>query len=122
MKTVDQKIRGVSPARRKKIADRAAQLLAEEMSLRELRRAHKLTQERIAETLGIGQDQVSRLEQRSDLLLSTLRSYVEAMGGRLTLVVEFPEHKPVVLSGIAALDTDLTPTPPRARPAQASAG
>jgi len=55
------------------------------MSLRELRRAHKLTQERIAETLGIGQDQVSRLEQRSDLLLSTLRSYVEAMGGRLTL-------------------------------------
>jgi len=122
MKTLGQKIRGLGPVRRKKIEDRAAQLLAEEMSLRELRRAHKLTQERIAETLGIGQDQVSRLEQRSDLLISTLRSYVEAMGGRLTLVAEFPDHKPVVLSGIAALDTDSTPTPPRARHAEASVG
>ena len=82
MKTLNQKIRAMSPARRKKIARRAAQLIAKEISLRELRRAHKLTQERIAETLGIGQDQVSCLEQRSDLLLSTLRSYVEAMGGR----------------------------------------
>jgi DNA-binding XRE family transcriptional regulator len=122
MKTLDQKIKEVSPARRRKIENRAAHLLAEELSLRELRHAHKLTQERIAETLGIGQDQVSRLEQRSDLLISTLRSYVEAMGGRLTLVAEFPDHKPVVLSGIAALDTDATPTPPRARHAEVSAG
>ena len=106
MKTLDQKIKELSPARRKKIKQRAAQLIAEEMSLRELRRAHKLTQECIAQTLGIGQDQVSRLEQRSDLLISTLRGYVEAMGGRLTLVAEFPHHKPVALSGIAALDTD----------------
>ncbi len=51
MKTLNQRIRATSPARRKKIARRAAQLIAEEMSLRELRRAHKLTQERIAETL-----------------------------------------------------------------------
>ena len=122
MKTLDQKIKEVTPARRRKIENRAAHLLAEELSLRELRHAHKLTQERIAETLGIGQDQVSRLEQRSDLLISTLRSYVEAMGGRLTLVAEFPDHKPVVLSGIAALDTDATPTPPRARHAEVSAG
>src|SRR5216684_3736134 len=104
-RTLEQMMKEVGPARRKKIERRAAQLIQEEMSLRELRRAHKLTQERIAETLGIGQDQVSRLEQRSDLLISTLRSYVEAMGGRLTLVAEFPDHKPVVLSGIAALDT-----------------
>jgi len=106
MKTLDQKIKELSPARRKRIEARAAQLVAEEMSLRELRRAHKLTQARIAETLGIGQDQVSRLEQRSDLLLSTLRDYVEAMGGRLTIVAEFPHQKPVVLSGIRALETD----------------
>src|SRR6266849_1604732 len=115
MKTLDQKIKELSPARRKKIKQRAAQLIAEEMSLRELRRAHKLTQESIAQTLGIGQDQVSRLEQRSDLLISTLRGYVEAMGGRLTLIAEFPHHKPVALSGIAALDTDPTPTLARAR-------
>ena len=106
MKTLDQKIKELTPARRKRIEARAAQLVAEEMSLRELRRAHKLTQARVAETLGIGQDQVSRLEQRSDLLLSTLRGYVEAMGGRLTIVVEFPHQKPVVLSGIGALETD----------------
>ncbi len=101
---VNDIIKKLSPAQRKRVDARAAQLVAEEMSLRELRRAHKLTQERVAETLGIGQDQVSRLEQRSDLLLSTLRSYVEAMGGRLTLIAEFPKRKPVVLSGIAALD------------------
>jgi transcriptional regulator with XRE-family HTH domain len=106
MKTLDQKIKELTPARRKRIEARAAQLVAEEMSLRELRRAHKLTQARIAETLGIGQDQVCRLEQRSDLLLSTLRGYVEAMGGQLTIVAEFPHQKPVVLSGIGALETD----------------
>lgn len=110
MKTLEQKIKELSPARRKKIAARADQLIAEEMSLRELRRAHKLTQARMAETLGIGQDQVSRLEQRSDLLLSTLRGYVEAMGGRLTIVAEFPHQKPVFLSGIGALETEAVST------------
>ena len=105
-RTLEQMLKEVGPKRRKKIARRAVQLAAEEMSLRELRRAHKLTQERIGETLGIGQDQVSRLEQRSDLLISTLRSYVEAMGGRLTIIAKFPRQRPVVVSGIAALDPD----------------
>lgn len=119
MKTLNQKIREMGAARRKKIERRAAQLMAEEMSLRELRRAHKLTQERVAETLGIGQDQVSRLEQRSDLLLSTLRSYVEAMGGRLKIVAEFPRRDPVLLSGFASLGAEETPVaaPTRAKSA-----
>ncbi len=112
-KTLEQMMKGVSPARRKKIERRAAELIAEEMSLRELRRAHKLTQQRIAETLGIGQDQVSRLEQRTDLLISTLRSYVEAMGGRLTLLVEFPRHKPVAVGGLAILDQDQSTSSPK---------
>ena len=107
-KTLEQLMQEVSPARRKKIEHRAAQLIAEEMSLRDLRRAHKLTQERIAETLRIGQDQVSRLEQRSDLLISTLRSYIEAMGGTLTLLAEFPHGKPVTVGGLAALDSNLS--------------
>jgi DNA-directed RNA polymerase specialized sigma subunit len=106
MKTLYQKMRELKPARRRKIENRAADLVSEEMLLRELRHARKLTQECIAETLGIGQDQISRLEKRSDLLITTLRSYVEAMGGRLTLVAEFPEHKPVVLSGIGQLDLE----------------
>ena len=98
---VNDIIKKLPATRRKKIEARAAELLAEEMTLRELRQTHKLTQQRIAKTLGIGQDQVSRIEQRSDLLLSTLRGYVEAMGGSLTLVAKFPDHKPVEISGIS---------------------
>jgi hypothetical protein len=64
-----------------------------------------LTQKRIAETLGIGQDSVSRLEKRSDLLLSTLRSYIEAMGGRLSLIAEFPDREPISLSGLTTMET-----------------
>lgn len=52
----------------------------------------------MAKQLGIAQDSVSRLEKRSDLLLSTLRKTVEAMGGELSLVAEFPDRPPVVLS------------------------
>ncbi len=98
---VDDKIRKLNAAQRKKVEARAAELIAEEMTLRELRKARKLTQVRVAKQLGITQDSVSRLEQRSDLLLSTLRRTVEAMGGSLSLVAEFPDRAPVVLSGIA---------------------
>ena len=98
---VDEKIKKLSPAQRRKVEARAAELIAEEMTLRELRHARKLTQVRVAKKLGITQDSVSRLEKRSDLLLSTLRKTVEAMGGNLSLVAEFPDRAPVVLSGIA---------------------
>src|ERR1041384_765258 len=98
---VNDIIKKLSPAQRKKVEGRAAQLIAEEMTLRELRHARKLTQVRMAKALGITQDSVSRLEKRSDLLLSTLRKTVEAMGGSLSLVAEFPDRAPVVLLGIA---------------------
>lgn len=98
---VNDKIRKLSPVQRKKVRARAAQLIAEEMTLRELRKARQLTQVRIAKVLGITQDSVSRLEKRSDLLLSTLRRTVEAMGGNLSLVAEFPDRPPVMLSGVA---------------------
>ena len=101
---VNEKIKKLSAAQRKKVETRAAQLIAEEMTLRELRQARKLTQVRMAKTLGITQDSVSRLEKRSDLLLSTLRKTVEAMGGNLSLIAEFPDRAPVVLSGIAGDD------------------
>jgi DNA-binding XRE family transcriptional regulator len=100
----------LSPAQRKKVEARAAQLIAEEMTLRELRHARKLTQVRMAKVLGITQDSVSRLEKRSDLLLSTLRKTVRAMGGNLSLVAEFPDRAPVVLSCIAGDESDSKPT------------
>jgi DNA-binding XRE family transcriptional regulator len=93
---VDDIIKELSPVQRKKVEARAAQLIAEEMTLRELRHARKLTQVRMAKTLGITQDSVSRLEKRSDL-----RKTVQAMGGKLSLVAEFPDRAPVVLAGIA---------------------
>jgi hypothetical protein len=107
---VDDIIKKLTPAQRKRVEARAAQLIAEEMTLRELRHPRHLTQGRIAHKRGTTQDSVSRLEKRSDLLLSTLRKTVEAMGGNLSLVAEFPDRAPVVLSGIAEDD-------PRAKPA-----
>ena len=74
------------------------------MTLRELRAAHHKTQVSVAAALGIGQDGVSRLEQRTDLLISTLRSYVEAIGGDLELVARFPNRPPVVLEGLSGME------------------
>src|SRR5580698_3666979 len=110
--TLKDKMKELSPAQRKKVEARAAQLIAEEMTLRELRHARKLTQVKVAKTLGVSQDSVSRLEKRSDLLLSTLRKTVEAMGGNLSLVAEFPDRPPVVLAGIAENGPE---TPPSGR-------
>lgn len=109
MKTLTQKLGALTRARRKRVEARVAALIAEEMTLQELRQARKLTQVRLAKALGISQDGVSRLEKRSDLLLSTLRKSVEAMGGNLSLVAEFPDREPVVLSGIAATEVESKP-------------
>ncbi|MDZ8106282.1 MAG: XRE family transcriptional regulator [Nostoc sp. DedQUE12a] len=94
----------LSPQRRAKIEARAQELIAENMTLQDIRKARKLTQESMAEQLGIRQDSVSRLEKRADLLLSTLRSYVKAMGGELKLVAEFPDRPPVIISALGELD------------------
>ena len=65
------------------------------MSLRELRKALALTQTAMAAKLDIRLASVARIEQRSDLLLSTLRDYVEAMGGELEIVARLPDRRPV---------------------------
>jgi DNA-binding XRE family transcriptional regulator len=114
-KNVNEIIRRLSPARRKRVEKRAAQLIAEEMTRQELRRALERTQVEVARKLGITQDGVSRLEQRTDILLSTLRSYIAALGGRLSLIAEFPDHEPVVLSGIADQDARLVKSKTRKR-------
>lgn len=101
---VNEVIQKLNPAERKKVEDRAAEIIAEEMSLRDLRRARKLTQARVAKTLGITQDSVSRLEKRSDLLISTLRKTVRAMGGDVRIVAEFRDRAPVVLSELSEDD------------------
>lgn len=109
MTTLDEIMRSLPEDRRKNIEKLAERLIAEEMTLRDLRKALNQTQARVAKELGINQENVSRLEQRSDLLLSTLSGYVEAMGGRLSLVVEFPDRPPVAIAGIGSLDKDPHP-------------
>jgi DNA-binding XRE family transcriptional regulator len=101
--TVDEMMAKLPKGRRAEVEKRAAEFIRREMTLRELRKARALTQEKLAETLKTSQNQVSKLEQRSDLLLSTLSSYVAAMGGKLRLVAEFPGQKPVAISGIAEI-------------------
>jgi predicted XRE-type DNA-binding protein len=103
--TLKDKLNSLPPERRNKIEERTEELLAQEMSLTQLRKAHNLAQEQIASALGIGQEAVSRLEKRSDLLISTLRSYIEAMGGNLSLIAEFPGTPPVNLTGLANMET-----------------
>ena len=66
-----------------------------------MRKACALTQVQLAKTLGIGQEHVSRLEQKTDMLLSTLASYVRAMGRDLRLLAEFPDRPPVALANLA---------------------
>ncbi|RAH96070.1 transcriptional regulator [Acuticoccus sediminis] len=74
------------------------------MALNELRKARELTQHQLAEGPGVRQATVAQMEKRSDLMLSTLRSYVEAMGGKLDLTVEFPGKPVVHLAQLSDLD------------------
>jgi len=98
---IEDVLKKLSRSERKAIEARRQELLAEYMTLQDLRKARELTQQRMAELLGIKQANVSRIERRSDLLLSTLGSYVAAMGGRLRLIAEFPDRPPVVLSKLS---------------------
>jgi transcriptional regulator with XRE-family HTH domain len=79
--------------RRKAIEDRAAEILAEEMTLQELRKALNRSQEVTAEALGLKQAAVSRLENRDDMRISTLREYVQALGGDLEFYARFKIKK-----------------------------
>lgn len=89
-RTLKNKLATHPEERRARIAAEADRLQAEYRTLKELRKARELTQVQLAEALGIRQATVAQMEKRSDLLLSTLRGYVEAMGGPLKLIVEFP--------------------------------
>ena len=97
---VEDVVAGLDPAERRKVEELAAEFIAEGVTLREVRKARHLTQVSVARKLGVSQDAVSRMEQRCDLLLSTLRRTVEAVGGSLSLIARFPDRPPVEFSGI----------------------
>jgi transcriptional regulator with XRE-family HTH domain len=96
--TLEEILNQMPEERRTRIFKRADEI-RQEINLREMRGLRKLTQARLSKKLKIGQEGISRIEKRTDLYLSTLRNYVEGLGGKLSLIVEFPDRAPVVLSG-----------------------
>lgn len=103
-RTLKDKLAALEPARRAGVEAEADRLHTEYLTLQELRKAKDLTQVQLAQTLGIQQATVAKYERQSDLLLSTLSSYVQAMGGSLKLMVEFPGKAPVALEGLGEIE------------------
>jgi transcriptional regulator with XRE-family HTH domain len=112
-KTYEELMAELSPARRKRVESRAAELIAEEKSLRDLRQARQLTQQSMAKKLGVKQHSISRLEQRSDMLLSTLRDYIGRMGGELELTARFLNREPVRIKGFTDIVSGRAARAPR---------
>jgi transcriptional regulator with XRE-family HTH domain len=83
---------GLPKKRQRAIKKRAAALIAEEATLRQVREARERSQEEVAKQLHIKQAAVSKLERRTDMYLSTLRGLIEAMGGKLEIVARFPNQ------------------------------
>ena len=79
------------PAQSRRRVMKRAERLRAEMPLAKLREAQHMTQESLADALSVGQAAVSRIEHRTDAYVSTLRRYIEAMGGALVILARFPE-------------------------------
>lgn len=113
-RTLKEVVGKLPATRRKRIEDRYRDLKEEVESLRELREAAGKAQIDVATALQIKQPSVSKLEKQADMYLSTLRSYIEAMGGSLDLVVRLPSNRTVRLEGIGDVTAE-NPGPERAR-------
>src|ERR1700674_5918938 len=94
-----------TPARRARVAAKAA-ALREAMTLEELRKAREFSQEEVAAALTVGQPAVAKLEKRTDMHVSNLRRYIEALGGTLEITAHFAGTS-VVISNIG----EAAPTP-----------
>ena len=101
--SLNDKMKQIPLKRQKAIEQRAQKLIEEELTLRELRLALEKTQNDLCKKLNIKQDGISRLEHRSDMLISTLSKYVSAMGGSLKITAEFPDRTPVQIKGFEFL-------------------
>src|SRR5213592_1027800 len=94
-KVLRDKARARNPEWDANVAERV-RAIEDALALAELRQSRHVTQVQLAETLGISQGNVSRLEARSDVYLSTLRSYVEALGGHLEIAAVFDDQRVAV--------------------------
>ena len=98
--TLREKMAALAPDRQERIRAETSRLDAEYMTMQDIRKARAMTQVRMAEILGKSQVTIAQMEKRTDVLLSTLRSYIEAMGGHLDLVVRIPDRDPIILHGL----------------------
>jgi DNA-binding XRE family transcriptional regulator len=85
-------VKAMPAARQQKVASRVRESLAS-MPLDEVRKARQMTQAKLAEALGVNQGEVSKIEHRTDIYLSTLADYVEALGGKLEIRAVFPDRE-----------------------------
>ena len=85
-------LKAMPAERRRKIAGRVRESV-EAMPLDEIRRARKMTQATLADQLGVNQGEVSKIEHRTDIYLSTLAGYVEALGGKLEIRAVFRDRE-----------------------------
>ena len=85
-------VKAMPAEQQRKIANRVRQTLAS-MPLEEVRKARRMTQAQLADTLGVNQGEVSKIEHRTDIYLSTLAGYVEALGGKLEIRAVFPNRE-----------------------------
>ena len=96
--TLESVIASLPKAQQEAIAQQTMNLVAEEMSLRELRKARERSQQAVGEILAINQAAVSKIERRTDMYVSTLRSFIEAMGGELEIIARFPDRAPIIIN------------------------
>ncbi len=124
MVSVDEVIASLPKERRDAIEARGKKLLARiksRMTLAEIRKGRKISQAQMAEVLGIGQMQISRLEKRKDPRLSTMQRTVAAMGGHLTMIATFPDQEPIILLTAASSDRPRAAQKKKPRAARTSA-
>jgi Helix-turn-helix domain len=103
-RTLDEMIAEMSLESQVRIAERSAELHAEVEGLKALRKLAQRSQEQIAQSLGIKQPAIVKIERQTDLYLSTLRRFVEAAGGTLELRVELPGSGVMRLTGMGELN------------------
>jgi transcriptional regulator with XRE-family HTH domain len=109
-KTLNDHLQALPRARREKVERRAEELIAEEMGLQELRKAMQQSQQRLAEKLHVKQAEVSKIEHRTDMYVSTLRDFIQAMGGTLEITASFPNRPPVRITQFELLEADVRKT------------
>lgn len=91
-------------SRRRTVKERSSVLIAEEKTLQELRKASACSQKQLASILDVNQAAISKLERRTDMYVSTLRSFIEGMGGKLDIIATLPHKPPIKINQFQDLD------------------